>query len=522
MIMQSTLELAVAAELSPSERVAQLEAELERTKKELEKAQSVQATAPNQEQAPPNANPHTEWWESVMDLVAIKSMPDPDAADVGFLNKGQQIQVIPPGVRSDGLHWVQLTDNYIKMCCAEEHSGPGFILVDATSIQGGVHLHGPNAQSTLQNKNLRDEWYEAVKSTVLIKEKPNKDSKSVALIREGRRIQVKGARVWGEDGHPWVELTIKTLARLCETPTFKGYALIDGTHLGVGVLLRGPIGGITDEVSEEWHQMERQIFFEERVLAQQKAAQRCKERNEQKAEENRKKLREQQAAATGEFLDRAKNEAERNQERAVRMRLESTVYRAQYDHVYIKRSGGSNPESARVDRCSCRPGAALYTTGVKWSDSSGGEWLQHKTKPGYGKVHGWMLVQGAGFGIDGPFMIQESQIVDHVHIRVNFLASIGEFTVYDTFLHVSTKIKTLKNCLGKATGLQPKSLMLLKPEADSNEVKSKNLVNDSATLESVGFTGGKATLSMLYLDDFTKDFVGFAPEVDMSVDIMTL
>lgn len=506
-------ELAVASELSPElppqERVAQLEAELARTKRELVKAQSVQA----------EANFRTEWWESVMDLVAIKSMPDPDAADIGFLSKGQQIQAIPPGVRSDGLHWVQLTDQYVKICCVEEeNAGPGYVLVDATNIQGVVQLNGPNAQGALQNKNLRDEWYEAVKSTVLIKEAPDKDSKSVAFIREGRRIQVMGARVWGVDGHPWVQLTTQTLARLCETPTLKGYALIDGTHLGVGLLLRGPIGGVTDEVSEEWHQMERQIFFEERMLALQKAAQSRKERHEQKAEENRKKLQEQQAAAAGEFLDRAKTESERNQDRAARMRRESTVYRAQYDHVYIKRVGGSDPESARIDRCSCRPGAALYTTGVTWSDSSGGEWLQHKTTSGFAKTYGWMLVQGAGFGKDGPFMIQESKMVDHVQIRINFLASIGDFTIYDTFLHVSTKLKTVKNALARATGLQPKSVMILKPEGDNKQFRSKNLIQDSATLESLCSSSGRVTLFMLYLDDFTKDFVGFAPEVDMSVD----
>lgn len=91
------------------------------------------------------------------------------------------------------------------------------------------------------------EWFEVVFSKVLIKKTPNKDGASWGLISKGTKLQVKAARAVGASGWEWVELTPAELRRSFETSgrteAARGFALIDGTGLGLGPLLRGPLPG---------------------------------------------------------------------------------------------------------------------------------------------------------------------------------------------------------------------------------------------------------------------------------------
>jgi len=87
------------------------------------------------------------------------------------------------------------------------------------------------------------EWFEAVKSMVFVKESPDKDSASLGYVTGGDRIQVFRQRAYDADVRMWVELTAAQLWRSphCSDGAGRGFALIDGTAIGVGKLLKGPL-----------------------------------------------------------------------------------------------------------------------------------------------------------------------------------------------------------------------------------------------------------------------------------------
>lgn len=88
------------------------------------------------------------------------------------------------------------------------------------------------------------EWFEVLKSMVFIKVAPTKDAGSRAIVRKGERIQVLSKRILDPDLHEWVEITPSQLNQFpCDenAATGRGFALIDGTHMGLGQLLRGPL-----------------------------------------------------------------------------------------------------------------------------------------------------------------------------------------------------------------------------------------------------------------------------------------
>jgi len=88
------------------------------------------------------------------------------------------------------------------------------------------------------------ESFEVVKSMVFIKNAPNKDAKNLGIVKQGQRVQVRTWRVLDHGGNVWVELTDAQLRRASSSTagdTDRGYALVDGSRLGFGVLLTGPL-----------------------------------------------------------------------------------------------------------------------------------------------------------------------------------------------------------------------------------------------------------------------------------------
>eukprot|EP00931_Biecheleriopsis_adriatica_P101097 TRINITY_DN76309_c0_g1_i1.p1 TRINITY_DN76309_c0_g1~~TRINITY_DN76309_c0_g1_i1.p1 ORF type:complete len:658 (-),score=122.38 TRINITY_DN76309_c0_g1_i1:33-2006(-) len=91
------------------------------------------------------------------------------------------------------------------------------------------------------------EWFEVAYSKVFIKKAPQRDAKSWGWVHKGQKVQVTSVRIVDIDGNEWVELTFAQLARSCperlssDDPLGRGFALVDGQHLGLGLLLEGPL-----------------------------------------------------------------------------------------------------------------------------------------------------------------------------------------------------------------------------------------------------------------------------------------
>lgn len=100
-----------------------------------------------------------------------------------------------------------------------------------------------------------DETFTVLHSAVFVREAPSANAPKIGILQQGELIQVRPRRVWDSDGHEWVELTHFEVLRSCpnsDAAAAFGYALIDGSHLGVGLLLEGPKSRtVKTEVKEE-------------------------------------------------------------------------------------------------------------------------------------------------------------------------------------------------------------------------------------------------------------------------------
>merc|ERR1712217_106996 len=85
------------------------------------------------------------------------------------------------------------------------------------------------------------EWFEVLQNMVFIRSAPKKDAPGIGIVRKGEKIQVNKSRVLDQDLHEWVVLTPVQFEHSCQSDEAdRGFALIDGTHLGAGKLLYGP------------------------------------------------------------------------------------------------------------------------------------------------------------------------------------------------------------------------------------------------------------------------------------------
>lgn len=213
-----------------------------------------------------------EWFEVVKGVVFIKAAPDKVSKNLGLITQGAKVQG-----RVVGGAWVELSANQLARFSETcEVADQGYALIDGTSLGLGPLLRGPLPESEWPDAQLPCQgagtppppaggkpggneavegssteldgdcaWFEVVKSVVFLKAEANKDGRNVGLMREGEKIQVLAEFVLDGAGHLWVELTKQQVARLGEGCEGAGggasFALIDGTHLGLGPLLRGPL-----------------------------------------------------------------------------------------------------------------------------------------------------------------------------------------------------------------------------------------------------------------------------------------
>ncbi|CAJ1399981.1 unnamed protein product [Effrenium voratum] len=89
-------------------------------------------------------------------------------------------------------------------------------------------------------------WFEVTYDKVFIKKAPQMLARSWGWVHCGQKIQVS-QQVLDNEQREWVELTFLQLARSCperlssDDPLGRGFAMVDGRHLGLGPLLSGPL-----------------------------------------------------------------------------------------------------------------------------------------------------------------------------------------------------------------------------------------------------------------------------------------
>lgn len=211
---------------------------------------------------------------------------------------------------------------------------------------------------------------------------------------------------------------------------------------------------------------------------------------------------------------RSAAEHEQQNEESWRHRSGTVTYRSVHDVLFTKEMGGLIKHRPQ------RVGSCVFTTGNEWRGPQGGLWVQASKSESL-----WYLVQGPGFGVDGPCLVNEAGTLDHLQISVNFVSTAGDFRVLDTFMPQSNTVRSLRKQLCEQTQLKPRGTIILsrseKRCADSKEldgapvpieaigpvVSTPEVLEDSRTLASYKL-GQRATLYLLYNYEFAADYLG--------------
>lgn len=91
------------------------------------------------------------------------------------------------------------------------------------------------------------EWFEVTFDKVFVKKAPQGTAKTWGFVHLGDKLQIMPQRAKDPEGRVWAELSFFQLAASCpdrlfsDDPLGRGWALMDGGHLGLGRLLSGPL-----------------------------------------------------------------------------------------------------------------------------------------------------------------------------------------------------------------------------------------------------------------------------------------
>mmetsp|Transcript_20638 Transcript_20638/g.57838 ORF Transcript_20638/g.57838 Transcript_20638/m.57838 type:complete len:677 (+) Transcript_20638:87-2117(+) len=231
-----------------------------------------------------NLTEDAEVFEVVKEIVFVQAAPSKTAKRIGGLRKGQLVQVWSERERDNaGNDWAELTPlQLVRSADATSDAEQGFVLIDGAKLGLGQLLRGPlprdpaawlkdqgapgaaapeeapagGAPATGQRTQLQEalkafdnlagdeEVFEVVKSVVFVQATPSKAARRLGAVRGGELVQVHAARARDEVGNAWAELTPLQLGRCIDVQdeeTHRGFVLIDGTTMGLGLLLKGPL-----------------------------------------------------------------------------------------------------------------------------------------------------------------------------------------------------------------------------------------------------------------------------------------
>jgi len=181
-------------------------------------------------------------------------------------------------------------------------------------------------------------------------------------------------------------------------------------------------------------------------------------------------------------------------------------YKVSQGVLFIKRS--KDPRSRKIVRVARPLGAVVHSTGRTWTGPGGGRWAEvDLARQG---ERGWALLEGAGFGIAGPALVDAA--LELITLQVYLLGSPEQPSgvVYEALASPEASVAQVKSALSVARGLQPdfcfvsKELPAFAPNKSGQRLSADYMqeAKDHQTLSAMGFTPTRlATLLLVYTGD---------------------
>mmetsp|Transcript_73210 Transcript_73210/g.218428 ORF Transcript_73210/g.218428 Transcript_73210/m.218428 type:complete len:232 (-) Transcript_73210:55-750(-) len=183
-----------------------------------------------------------------------------------------------------------------------------------------------------------------------------------------------------------------------------------------------------------------------------------------------------------------------------------TLYCCSQGVLYVKRS--SKPDSKKIIRLQRPVGTSVRATGTTWRGPGGGLWAE--LDEARGSEGGWALVNGPGFDLSGPALVDASKDKDLVLLEIVML-DYQALPVWASLVPKDLTIRKVKRMMCQQTGLVEGHCCLGKDppvHPDSKEPISIDYMptlQDDNTVASLKFSG-TGRIYLIYLDELPQDF----------------
>mmetsp|Transcript_97088 Transcript_97088/g.257981 ORF Transcript_97088/g.257981 Transcript_97088/m.257981 type:complete len:233 (-) Transcript_97088:33-731(-) len=186
------------------------------------------------------------------------------------------------------------------------------------------------------------------------------------------------------------------------------------------------------------------------------------------------------------------------------------IYRCAVYELFVKRS--VKPTTNRIIKVKKELGHCLHSTGAVWTGPSGGRWAELDAR--YGEA-GWALVEGPGFGLSGPALL-DARDPSLLVVEVFLLGGMekgGDMqgVIWNSILKKEVTIGEVKNQMARDLGLRKSSCVLSKDKPCVNGVPGSNAqrlpvdfmpeLKDGKALGDCGFEEDAAILLLVYVGD---------------------
>jgi len=186
-----------------------------------------------------------------------------------------------------------------------------------------------------------------------------------------------------------------------------------------------------------------------------------------------------------------------------------TAYCVAQGMCFLKPS--EEPSTTKILKAKRPVGSVIYATGQTWEGPQGGVWAEVDVARSPGEM-GWVLVQGPGFGVKGPLLVDPSG-TENASTLINIRWG-KDPPIFSCMMPKSATIGDLVQTFCARTGLNRKETIFTKslPAKAPNGTglllptdytASKDVLQNDMTIEAANISD---TLNLVYIGHFEEDY----------------